>query len=120
MITFASGYTRSYVPVFMRLFKSARTSPQWLRASLAVLLLVFTLNLAAHAAHSHDEAKVTQVAHSAACGYCAVFGGLAAAPSGHGGFAPHLLSAAQFQHPSAGVTSWHVETAAHPRAPPLS
>jgi hypothetical protein len=104
----------------MHLFRLARSSPQWLRASRAALLLVFTLNMAAHAAHTHDEAQVTQAAHSAACGYCAAFGGLAEAPAAHGGFSPCLVSDPHFPQALIGLTSWLVQTAANPRAPPFS
>lgn len=97
----------------------ARTSSRWLRASLAALLLAFTLNLAAHAAHTHDDAKVAQAAH-AACGYCAAFGSLGDAPSQGTGFAPLVLGDTLARLPSVGLTGWRVETAARPRAPPLS
>jgi hypothetical protein len=101
------------------MFRLNRTSPRWLRASLAVLLLAFTLNLAAHAAHTHDDAKVAQAAH-AACGYCAAFGTLADAPSQSGGFTPLVLVSGLSQQPSNSIVGWLVETAAHPRAPPIS
>ena len=102
------------------MFRFARTSSRWLRASLVVLLLAFTLNLAAHAAHSHDDAKVTQAAHTAACGYCAAFGGFADAPSNRGGFAPLILAIEISPQPSTSLTGWLIETAARPRAPPVS
>jgi hypothetical protein len=102
------------------MFRSARTSSRWLRASLVVLLLAFTLNVAAHAAHSHNDAKVAQAAHSAACGYCAAYGGFTDAPSNRGGFAPLNLATELSRQPSTSLTAWLIETAARPRAPPVS
>lgn len=102
------------------MFRFARTSSRWLRASLAVLLLAFTLNLAAHAAHSHNDANVAQAAHSTACGYCAAYGGLTDAPSNRGGFAPLILATELSPAPSTSLTGWLIETAARPRAPPVS
>ena len=102
------------------MFRSARTSSRWLRASLVVLLLAFTLNVAAHAAHSHNDAKVAQAAHSAACGYCAAYGGFTDAPSNRGGFAPLILATELSRQPSTSLTAWLIETAARPRAPPVS
>lgn len=63
----------------MRIFELARRPPQWLRVVLAGLLLAFALNSVAHAAHTHDTTAAVTVAHSA-CGQCATFGGIAAAP----------------------------------------
>ena len=102
------------------MFRILRTPPRWLRASLVVLLLAFTLNLAAHAAHSHNDAKVTQTAHTAACGYCAAFGGFTDAPANRGGFVPLILATELSQQPSTSITCWLIETAARPRAPPVS
>jgi len=110
----------------MRLFRytttsSLRTASGWLRASLAALMLVFTLNLAAHAAHSHHSATIAQTAaHTAACGYCTTFGGLADPLANPCSFAALLPAVVQFQQPASGITSWHIETAARPRAPPVS
>jgi hypothetical protein len=102
------------------MFRFARTSPRWLRASLVVLLLAFTLNLAAHAAHSHNDAQVAQAAHGTACGYCAAYGGFTDTPSNRGGFAPLVLATELFRPPSTSLIVWLIETAARPRAPPLS
>lgn len=113
----------------MRLFRYSRTSPAaphlrqaagWLRVSLAALMLVFTLNLAAHAAHAHDDAKAAHAAHAAACGYCATFGGLADTGAAPASLALPLSTDAEFHQPRTTSTGWRVETAAHPRAPPLS
>lgn len=95
-------------------------SSRWLRASLAVLLLAFTLNLTAHAAHWHDDAKATQAAHSTNCGYCAAFGSVADAPANRGAFAPPISTIEHFLPPSVGIIGWRVQTAARPRAPPVS
>lgn len=112
----------------MRLFRYSRTSPAlphlrqaagWLRVSLAALMLMFTLNLAAHAGHAHDDAKAAQTAH-AACGYCVTFGGLADAGSTPGSLALPPATDVEFQQPRTASADWRVETAAHPRAPPLS
>lgn len=109
----------------MRLYRYIGTSPlrmasAWLRVSLAALMLAFTLNLAAHAAHAHDDVSIAQAAHAAACGYCAAFGGLADAPVNHGGSILLLPAVENFQQPSVGRSVWRIETAARPRAPPLS
>jgi hypothetical protein len=94
-------------------------SPRWLRVSLAALLLAFTLNLVAHAAHTHDDAKIAQAAHAQNCGYCAAFGGLTDAPSHNGAFAPLILTPELTAQPATSILGWRVETAARPRAPPL-
>lgn len=109
----------------MRLYRYIGTSPlrsasAWLRASLAALMLAFTLNLAAHAAHTHDDASVAQAAHAAACAYCVTFGSLADTPAAHDSCVALLPVIADFAPLAAGLSSWRVETAARPRAPPLS
>jgi hypothetical protein len=62
----------------MRIFQLVRRPPQWLRVALAGLLLAFALNSIAHAAHTHES--IAPNAIHAACGYCATFGGVNAAP----------------------------------------
>lgn len=62
----------------MRIFQSFRKPSQWLRVALAGLLLAFALNSIAHAAHTH-EATAPAATH-VACGYCATFGSIDAAP----------------------------------------
>ena len=109
----------------MRLHRYIGTSPlrfasAWLRVSLAALMLAFTLNLAAHTAHIHDDASVTQAAHAAACGYCVTFGSLADTPAEYSGRVASFPVTADFAPLAAGLSSWRVETAARPRAPPLA
>lgn len=108
----------------MHLYRYIGTSPlrlasAWLRVSLAAFMLAFTLNLAAHAAHAHDDASIAQAAH-VACGYCVAFGGLADAPAHHGHPVLQLSTLEDFQQPALGRSIWRIETAARPRAPPLS
>lgn len=83
-------------------------------------MLAFTLNLAAHAAHTHDDASVAQAAHAAACAYCLTFGSLADTPAKYDGCIVQLPVVTEFAPPVTGLSSWRVETAARPRAPPLA
>ena len=86
--------------------------------SLAVLLLAFTLNLVAHASHTHDDAKIAQATDAQHCGYCAAFGSLTDAPAHGAAFAPLIFTAELAAQPATGILGWRVETAARPRAPP--
>ena len=109
----------------MRLYRYIGTSPlriasAWLRVSLAAFMLAFTLNVAAHAAHSHADLSIAQAAHATACGYCVTFAGLADAPANHSSLALLLPAVADFQQPTVGRSVWRIETAARPRAPPFS
>lgn len=102
----------------MRIFDWARRPPQWLRVTLAGLLLAFALNSVAHVTHRHD-ATPASVTHSISCGYCVSFNGLADAPR-HSHAAPVEQQFGVFVAPEFDLESSSVpETSARPRAPPL-
>jgi hypothetical protein len=91
--------------------------PNWLRALLACLALVFMLDTVAHAAHSHDDATSGPHAQAHLCAYCAGFGGLTDAP------VPARLASQPAQHsvllfPPELLISYDLPVASRSRAPP--
>lgn len=104
----------------MSVFELARKPPQWLRATLAALLLAFALNSIAHAAHTHEQGSAGTVFHSTACGYCVTFGA-ADAPPAHAHALP-TLSRDQIGivDRDAPFVSQRLASVAQARAPPRS
>src|SRR5512138_40478 len=62
----------------MRLLRTIRNPPAWLRAALVVFALGFAINTVAHAGHAHDPASA--FSQHSSCGHCVQLGHLADAP----------------------------------------
>ena len=82
-------------------------------------MLAFALNSIAHVTHRHDSTLASQL-HSVACGYCATFDNMAAAPASHALFVAPVLADTAVASPATSVPSRFVYTSAQPRAPPVS
>lgn len=93
-------------------------SSQWLRATLAGLLLAFALNTVAHASHRHDLAGSASTAHSITCGYCTTFGGVADLPVRVPIFRLDLRTELALFHPDPPALIARPVSTAQPRAPP--
>ncbi len=101
----------------MRIFQLARKPPHWLRVALAGLLLAFALDSVAHAAHTH-EATMVSVAHGA-CGYCAAFGSLGAAPVHIHSLPLAILTPIETFDPRDTFITRRPTFSTQPRAPPV-
>jgi hypothetical protein len=82
-------------------------------------MLAFALNSIAHVTHRHDSTLASQL-HSVACGYCATFDNMAAAPAAHTLFVAPVLADDLIATPATSVVTRFAYTSAQPRAPPVS
>jgi hypothetical protein len=99
----------------MRLFRFTRPV-QLIRSVLFALALMLGANAVAHAEHDHAAQTAT---HTAACGYCVTFGGLADSPT----HAPVVFTQpAALASRAASIVSFvghSARTHTQPRAPPV-
>src|SRR5687768_12531356 len=101
----------------MRLFQLVRHPTRQLKVLFALFALAVSLNVIAHAAHTHDPAPAT-AAHPTACGYCIAFSAAADAPDYTFAVQAPAAASAPPSLPEHSHDSPTVETCAHPRAPP--
>lgn len=97
------------------MFNSRSKRSNWLRSSLALLLLVFVVGTMAYAGHHHDEQAQ---GHHQVCDYCLGFAHLGATPAA--ALAPVKVFVVAFVPlPRQWIAPLQpVETVAQPRAPP--
>lgn len=101
----------------MHILQLVRKPPQWLRVALAGLLLAFALNSIAHAAHTHES--IAPSATHVACGYCATFGGVDAAPVYSHSLPTPTFTPIESADPREIYAARRPASAAQARAPPV-
>lgn len=103
----------------MSLTEFARVHARALRLLLAVVLLGFAASSIAHLTHRHD-ATTSTLSEQLACGYCVSFGAMADAPAQGEQLDVTACAVLARARPRRAEPHSQVQTAARPRAPPLS
>jgi len=90
---------------------------RWLRACLALLVMVFVLGTIAHAGHDHS--RLEQTTHSHVCEYCVGFAHLGASPTTTTAFTTPLFFDEAPSKGAALTPYVAIHTVAQARAPPV-